>query len=188
MRKTGARGRMLWMFNSLERAMQLSANNQIRNSVTLISSKYVASLPCVLIALFCITSAGCASTAPYHDRAAQRLVEISAIAGKPVPWFTYLSLNSYEPVGESDVLMFTSPRQAWLLHLYGSCPDLAFGQTVGLTSNLGRVSAGFDQVIVRDSSIPCRIQQIRPVDSSVLRRIDRGSKPQAPFLGLPSAG
>jgi len=141
-----------------------------------------------MLAMLCVALIGCATT-PGNDRDTQRLVEVSAIAGKAVPSFSYLSLNSYEPIGESDLLVFTSPREAWLLHLDGTCRDLDFGQSVELTSNFGRVSAGFDKVIVRDSPMPCRIQQIRPVDTSLLKRIERERKLQTkPSSGLSPGG
>lgn len=126
----------------------------------------------ISLAVICAATTGCATTALGGQNHMQRLADVSAIAGKPAPSFSYLSLNSYEPIGESDVLVFTSPREAWLLHLDGSCRDLDFGMSIRLTSNLGRVSAGQDHVIVRDNSIPCRIQQIRPVDTAVLKRVE----------------
>lgn len=139
--------------------------------------------------MLCTAGIGCATTAPVNDRDVKRLAEVSAIAGKPVPWFRYTGLNSYEPIGEDDVLVFTSPREAWLLHLYGTCRDLDFGPFAGLTSSIGRVSAGYDKVIVRGNPIPCLIQEIRPVDPLVLRRVERERSLQAqPAAGQPPAG
>ena len=121
--------------------------------------------------------AGCATTPPNLEDA-RRLAEVSAIAGAPVTSFRYLSMSSFEPIGDSNLLIFTSPRSAWLLRVDGPCRDLDFDPFLGITSNFGRVSSGFDKVIVRDNPIACRIEQIRPVDAGTLRHIDRERKAQ----------
>lgn len=132
-----------------------------------------------MLALLCATSSGCATTPP-NPRDMQRLAEVSAIAGKPVSSFHFLRLSSFEPIGLSDLLIFTSPRDAWLLHLDGPCRDIDFDPFLGLTSTFGRVSTGFDKVLVRDNPIPCRIEQIRPVDTAVLKHVEGERKAQEP--------
>jgi hypothetical protein len=180
---------MLSTFTVPEHAMQMSTGTQACSAAALGTRKWSVCLRAGTIGMLCAASTGCATTAPENVRDAQRLAEVSAIAGKPVPWFRYLSLNSYEPIGEGDVLVFTNPRQAWLLHLYGSCRDLDFGPFVGLTSSFGRVSAGIDKVIVRDNPIACLIQEIRPVDTSVLKHVERERRLQAqPPAGQSPAG
>ena len=126
-------------------------------------------LPCAV--------ASCATTQPNVEDA-RRLAEVTAIAGQSVPSFHYMSMSSFEPIGQSDLLVFTSPRSAWLLHLDGTCRNIDFDPFLNLTSTFGRVSSGFDSVIARDNPIPCRIQQIRPVDAALLRRVDRERKAQ----------
>jgi hypothetical protein len=138
-----------------------------------------------MLALLCASAVGCATTAPSMNAAdAKRLADVSAVAGKPVSSFHFMSMSSFEPIGDSDLLVFTSPREAWLLHLDGPCRDLDFGPFLGLTSTFSRVSAGFDKVLVRGNPIACRIEQIRPVDTAVLKRVDRErrieSKPPGP--------
>jgi hypothetical protein len=122
--------------------------------------------------LCAIAGVGCATTQPASSvGGSQRLVEISAIAGKPVSSFRYMGQSQFEPLGLSDLLVFTSPGEAWLLHLDGSCRDLDFGPFLKLTSHMHRVSTMTDSVIVRDNPIPCRIEQIRPVDTAALRNV-----------------
>ena len=144
------------------------------------------------LALVCALSAGCATTAPsitLNSADTQRLAEVSAVAGKPVSSFRFLSMSSFEPIGDSDLLLFTSPGSAWLLHLDGSCRDLDFDPFLGLTSTFNRVSAGFDSVVARGNPIPCRIQQIRPVDTAVLRRAEKERRMQAqPTSRPPTSG
>jgi hypothetical protein len=130
--------------------------------------------------------AGCATTPP-SDQDMRRLAEVTAIAGPTVSSFRYVNMSSFEPIGDRDLLIFTSPRSAWLLHLDGSCRDLEFDPFLGLTSSMGRVSSGFDKVIVRDNPIACRIEQIRPVDAAVLRHADSERKAQGDPNGAKSS-
>jgi hypothetical protein len=76
------------------------------------------------------------------------------------------------------MLVFTTPKEAWLLHLDAPCRGLDFDPFLGLTSHMHRVSVLTDSVRVRDNPIPCRIVQIRPVNAQTLRRIDREKKAQ----------
>jgi len=139
--------------------------------------------------MLCVLATGCASlqAAPHNPADVQRLAEVRAIAGPPVSSFRFMQMSSFEPIGLADVLVFTTPREAWLLHLDGQCRNLDFDPFVGLTSHMHRVSTLTDSVIVRDNPIPCRIEQIRPVDTSALRRIDREKKaPNQPSAESPS--
>jgi hypothetical protein len=141
------------------------------------------------MAMLCALAAGCATLQAAQPTPAdvQRLAEVRAIAGPPVSSFRFMRMTSFEPIGLADVLIFTTPREAWLLHLDGQCRNLDFDPFVGLTSHMHRVSTLTDSVIVRDNPIPCRIEQIRPVDASLLRHIDREKKaPNQPSEEAPS--
>jgi len=131
----------------------------------------VSGLRWITLALLCAFANGCATTPASQATGAdaQRLEEVSAIAGAPVSSFRYMDQATFEPIGLSDLLVFTTPREAWLLHLDGNCRGLDFGPFLKLTSHMHRVSSGFDSVIVRDNPIPCRIEQIRPVDTAALK-------------------
>jgi hypothetical protein len=150
-------------------------------------------IPAVLI----LAGGGCATTpaastasatqATGADANAQRLAQVLAVAGKPVSSFRFERMTSFEPIGLSDLLVYTNPREAWLLHLDGTCRDLDFDPFLGLTSHMHRVSTLTDSVRVRDNPIPCRIEEIRPVDTASLAHrqpevkgdleIDRSSAP-----------
>lgn len=175
--------------------MQIATGSQTRSAAISTSGQRGFRLRGAALAMLCAASVGCATTATApNERDVRRLAEVSAIAGKPVSSFHFLSLSSYEPIGDSDVMVFTSPRSAWLLHLYGPCRDLDFGAFIALTSTFDRVSTGFDKVIVRGNPIPCPIQQIRPVDTVVLRHAERERRLQAqppadqPTSGQPPSG
>lgn len=119
--------------------------------------------------------AGCATSGKLGE--AEKLALYQAHAGEPVNSFGYFgSINGWTPLGDSALAVWTKPREAWLLELRGQCPDLSFAPVIGLTSNMNRVHAGFDKVIVRSPgamNIPCYIGQIRPLDVGALRASEK---------------
>ncbi|HEY2345940.1 MAG TPA: DUF6491 family protein [Xanthomonadaceae bacterium] len=134
-----------------------------------------------MAAIACVLAAGCSATLkdrPPDPAVVQRLAEVRAIAGPPVDSFWYEPVSSFEPIGDANLLIFTSPRHAWLLQLDGSCRELDFDPFIAVTSQMNRVTARFDSVRVRHNPIPCQIMEIRPVDAAVLRRVDREKKAQ----------
>ncbi len=136
-----------------------------------------------VVALVLLSTSGCASmqSAPSVD--SPRLAEVKSLADPSVSYFRYIGVNSFEPIGDRDVLIYTNPRQAYLLHLAGPCVNLDFGPSISLTSFQGRVTAGIDKVLTRDGLGPCRIQDIRPVDAKRLR--DHNGKGDAPTTHSP---
>lgn len=95
---------------------------------------------------------------------AQRQAAYQSAAGAPVTSFRFFApLWSWEPLGTDQLVVYTRPKEAWLLDVPG-CTELPFANAIGLTSNLDQVSVHFDKVLTGRSFIPCAIQQIRPVD------------------------
>ncbi len=123
---------------------------------------------------------GCSSfqDRPPDPAVVKRLAEVDAIAGSPVNSFRFMRMSSFEPIGLQHLLVFTTPHDAWLLRLDAPCRLLDFGPFMGITSHMHLVMAGVDSVRVRDNPIPCRIEQIRPVDALRLRHVDRERKAQ----------
>jgi len=117
--------------------------------------------------------AACASNPRQTD--AERLAMYRANAGEPVRDFQYFgSLNGWTPLGDSALVVWTRPNQAYLLELSGPCNDLDFATAIGVTNHMGRVSARFDDVRVFGGGqpgirIPCRIQTIRPLDVKAVK-------------------
>ena len=111
-------------------------------------------------------------------------------AGESVDHFRYFgSINGWTPLGDSALAVWTRPSEAWLLDLSGTCQDLAFTNAIGVTSTMNRVSARFDKVLVRNRSsisIPCHIQQIRPLDVKAIRAAEKRSAADAPPMDQPS--
>jgi hypothetical protein len=84
-------------------------------------------------------------------------------------------LWGWRPLGNSAVAVWPRSTQGYLVELAGPCPDLAFAHSIGLSSRVGRVSAGFDRVIVRmpssrnPSRVGCTIRTIRPIDTRAVK-------------------
>ena len=116
----------------------------------------------------------CATTPKQSD--AEKLALHLAQAGEPVKDFRYFgSLNGWSPLGDSALVVWTKPSEAFLLELYGPCSNLNYAPAITLSNTMGHVSARFDSVNVRgggssNMDIPCRIQTIRPLDVKGLKQ------------------
>jgi hypothetical protein len=111
---------------------------------------------------------GACSSVPYAQRLAQRQAAYASAAGAPVRSFRFYNLYSWEPLGDSQLAVYTRPNHAWLLDV-GSCPNLEFANTIGLTSFAGSVSVNFDKVLTGRGYPPCFVAKIRPVDVAALK-------------------
>ena len=126
---------------------------------------------CLLLALGLALTA-CATTPKQTD--AEKLALYRAQAGEPVKDFRYFgSINGWTPLGDSALVVWTKPSEAFLLELYGPCLNLGFAPAITLSNTMGQVSARFDSVNVHGGGsshmdIPCRIQTIRPLDVRAL--------------------
>ena len=123
----------------------------------------------LIVAVLAAGTVACSSV-PYAQREQQRQAAYLAAAGTPVQHFRFMSsLWSWEPLSDSQVVIYTRPNQAWLLDLDGACQNLQYTNAIGLTSSFGQVSTRFDKVLTGRRYIPCTIQQIRPVDVARLK-------------------
>ena len=128
----------------------------------------------LLLAMF-IAVGACASTPRQTD--AEKLALYRAHSREPVSDFQYFgSINGWSPIGDSALMVWTKPSQAYLLELFGPCTDLGSAPAISLSNSMGRVSSRFDSVHVLGGGgnstmrIPCRIQTIRPLDVKALRQ------------------
>ena len=123
-----------------------------------------------------VAMAGC-STNRMSD--AETLALYRGHAGEPVRDFQYFGqINGWTPLGNTALAVWTKPNQAYLLELYGPCPDLDFAPAMSLSNRMSRVSAGFDNVYLHGGGaagirIPCRIETIRPLDVKALKQTQR---------------
>ncbi len=130
----------------------------------------------LVAAMFAVALAGCATTGKLTGD--ERLQLYRSHAGEPVDGFKYFgTLNGWTELGDSALAVWTRPSEAWLLNLTGACPDLPYASAITVTNMMGRVSARFDQVIVRGSgpmaNLPCRIGSIQPLDVKALRASEK---------------
>lgn len=114
---------------------------------------------------------------------AQQLALYQAHAGEPVASFNYLgSINGWTPLGDTAIAVWTRPREAWLLELYGPCSGLQSTPAIALTNTMNRVSARFDKVLVRDTGssmdMPCIIREIRALDVNAIREAEKQAREQ----------
>ena len=131
-----------------------------------------------LAALLAVLATACATGASRSD--GERLALYSAHAGAPVNKFRYYgSLNSWTGLGDDALAVWTRPSEAWLLNLSGPCPDLEFAHAITVSNTFNMVSARLDSVTVHGTGtmqIPCRIEQIRPIDVQALRAAEREAR------------
>ena len=119
---------------------------------------------------------GCASHPPQPGDAAaastspqqQALARYRAYAGPPIGHFTWLGhFYSWEQLGRDQLVVFTTPSDAYLLKVWSSC-DLRFViNTIGVTSTGGTVSAHLDSVTIDSAPtgrMVCPIEEIRSID------------------------
>lgn len=136
--------------------------------------------PGITLVLVALLLGGCAFAKANYQHEKAHLAAIHAAAGKPVGSFNDMltTVYSWEPLNESELLIYTRPHQAWLLNV-GLCPQLPYTPTIGLTSHVGQVSVGLDSVLVAHGHFPCTIQKIQPVDVKELHRkmdVHKGGK------------
>jgi hypothetical protein len=111
--------------------------------------------------------------------AAQRLEFYRAHAGEPVRSISLTGrLWGWRSLGDSALTVWTRSDQGFLLELFSRCSDLQFASSIGLTTRTGRVSAGFDSVVVQGSGgqggrVTCRIDTIRPLNTRVVKEAKR---------------
>lgn len=127
-------------------------------------------------AALCLTLVACATTGRLTSD--QRLALYRAHAGPPQPSLQYFgSLNGWTELGDSALAVWTRPGEAYLLELRGPCQGLDYAPAIGLTSQMGQVSARFDKVLVRDPTpgpaTPCFIGSIRKLDVKAVRASEK---------------
>lgn len=131
----------------------------------------------LLLASILIISAACASAPRQSD--AVKLAQYQMFSGEPVRSINYSSVTSpgFSVVDDEHVLLETRPSEAYLLTLSGPCLEYDRGSPVlGISSQFGRISAGFDRVTVGSQpSMSCIVKEIRPVDLKAMREAEKAA-------------
>jgi hypothetical protein len=157
-------------------------------------------LSTVMLAMAMTVGVGaCSSSGAPRATDAERLAFYEAHAGEPVRSFRMFGrLNGWTPLGNSALVVWTRPSEAWLLNLSGSCQDLQFATAITISHFSNQVTARFDTVTPRGpgtsqvARIPCRINTIRPIDVQALnqsreeiRQADSEARQDAPPAETP---
>lgn len=122
-----------------------------------------------------LAMAGCASTGGGpSEREAAQLERYRSFAGAPVKDFHFWQLDRWEVLGDLELVVWTTPREAYLLQLQRPCTGLDFANTIGLTSTQQRVYSRFDSVLFDNQR--CRIGEIRKVDGAAYKAARREAK------------
>jgi hypothetical protein len=122
--------------------------------------------PVAIVGLVALLAA-CSSTSPRLTETQQR-ERYASYAQPAVDSFTWLGrFYSWQTLGDNQLVVFTTPSDAYLLTVQAPCNQLPFAQAVGLTSTAGTVHARLDSVTVQGWR--CPITQIRPIDYARMR-------------------
>jgi Family of unknown function (DUF6491) len=142
--------------------------------------------PAVLLALLpaCATSKPAEPSAAEPTTQQRALARYEAYAGPPVDSFTWLGhFDSWEALGKDRLLVYTTPRDAYLLKIAPPC-DLRFViSKVGITSANATVYKGLDSIVVNNALAggpwDCPIQEIRVLDVHRMKADLRNPQPPA---------
>jgi hypothetical protein len=112
------------------------------------------------LALVAAVASGCASglSRSSGDRVLERY---ESYIGEPIRGFTAFRMQSWQPVSRTQLILWTSINDAYLLTIANNCPELMFTDSVQVTSTASGVST-LDQVRVGGDR--CPIQKIQPID------------------------
>jgi hypothetical protein len=112
------------------------------------------------LALTAAVASGCTSglSRSSGDRVLERY---ESYIGEPIRGFTAFRMQSWQPVSRTQLILWTSINDAYLLTISNNCPELMFTDSVQVTSTASGVST-LDQVRVGGDR--CPIQKIQPID------------------------
>ena len=110
-----------------------------------------------MLASACATSGGEIE----RSKSDRLLTRYEPYVGEPIDRFTAFRTDSWQPISRTQLVVWTSINDAYLLTVDNTCPELNFAQKIGVSSTGSSISK-FDSVIVRDQR--CRIEQIQPID------------------------
>jgi hypothetical protein len=132
------------------------------NSHSLIRSPGWLLLPALALLTAC-------SGIPLNTRETKQAALYEQYAGPPVDGFTYLGrYDSWTSIGRYQLVVWTTPNNAYLITVRPPCTDLPFAQHVGLTQTAHTVTQKFDFDL--DGRERCWIQSIQPVNYLQMKR------------------
>lgn len=130
----------------------------------------------IAVILAAVLASACATTGGGPEsmikRSDDRLAKYEPYVGEPVDGFTAFHYDSWEPINRTQLVLRTTMNEAYLLTVDGTCTDLPFAHTIGVTTTGSQVTK-FDKVLVRGHR--CLIRQIQPIDVRQMRADQRAA-------------
>lgn len=130
------------------------------------------------IVLAGVVASGCATTAgdggSMIHRSDDRLAKYEPYVGEPVDKFTAWRYDSWEPISRTQLVLRTTMNDAYLLTVDGTCSQLPYANSIGVTTTVGHQITKFDSVLVKGDR--CMIRQIQPIDVRQMRADQREAK------------
>jgi hypothetical protein len=130
----------------------------------------------IAVILAAVLASACATTGGGPEsmikRSDDRLAKYEPYVGEPVDGFTAFHYDSWEPINRTQLVLRTTMNEAYLLTVDGTCTDLPFAQTIGVTTTGSQITK-FDKVLVRGHR--CLIRQIQPIDVRQMRADQRAA-------------
>lgn len=112
--------------------------------------------------------AACAEI-PQNTAATRQASLYGQYAGAPVDAFTYLGrYDSWTSIGNNQLVVWTTPNDAYLITVRQPCTQLPWVQHIGLTQTAHSVTQKFDFVLAGHDR--CWIQSIQPVNYLQMKR------------------
>jgi hypothetical protein len=116
-------------------------------------------------------AAGCASEPKqpgqkkpsYGERV---LARYDGYIGAPIRGFTALRQQSWQSVSRTQLILWTSNRDAFLITVRPGCHDLMFADAIRVTTTVSEVTV-HESVFVRGER--CLIEKIQPIDIRQMR-------------------
>jgi nucleoid-associated protein YgaU len=126
-----------------------------------------------VLSLALVLCAACAGGIPRHLGQQQTRDRYAAYAGPPIPSFTWLGrYDGWEALGKDELVIFTTPNDAYLLKIWPPCDMRFVFNGIGLSSTGRTVTAHLDSVITNSPSTGrwrCPIDEIRKIDYQRMR-------------------
>lgn len=128
--------------------------------------------------LVAMVSMLCACTTTPRESGAARLARYQSYAGEPVRSIPYNATGShgFDVIDEQHMVVETRPSEGYLFSLSGPCLRDNSAPVLNITSQVGRVSAGFDRVSsLSQPGMTCIVKEIRPLDMKALRAAEKST-------------
>jgi len=120
---------------------------------------------------------GACATTP-KEASADKLARYQSFAGEPVRSIPYNATGShgFDVIDEQHMVVETRPSEGYLFSLSGPCLRDNSAPVLNITSQVGRVSAGFDRVSsLSQPGMTCIVKEIRPLDMKALRAAEKST-------------